>query len=344
VIELPVKSSTEWVKINAGQSGFYRVHYSPELSKRLANALKSNLLTSVDRLGLVNDVFALAFSGTVPLSEALDLASRYEEETDPGVWGILIDNLSKVSKLYKSEVPQLNKYILQLFSKIATSIGWDPKEGESDLWKQTRSRVLSILGDHGDMEIHSEAKKRMASFENDQTSVSLELIPVVFKFWLKTGGSEAGKRIVEIYEKFSVSTSVSPEWVVKSLACIGFSSEIHDVLKYILESDKVRGQDFMYPLGSCCSTAEGRDITWKFIQAHWEKVNQKVSASLLSHTITAVTGFYTPEKLKEVEEFFATRTTSEIERTVKNITESIKTNVSTYTLQKENVVAYFSGK
>jgi aminopeptidase 2 len=44
--------STEWVKFNAGQSGFYRVQYSPALSERVAASVKSGSLSASDRLGL----------------------------------------------------------------------------------------------------------------------------------------------------------------------------------------------------------------------------------------------------------------------------------------------------
>lgn len=49
---------------------------------------------------------------------------------------------------------------MKLYNKIG-SLGWDPKEGESDLNKLLRSRVLATLGGHGDSAIVEEAKKRL---------------------------------------------------------------------------------------------------------------------------------------------------------------------------------------
>lgn len=72
-----------------------------------------------------------------------------------------------------------------------------------------------------------------------------------------------------------------------------------------------------------------------------EQTNKKVSASLLNHVITICTGFHSTEKLKEVEEFFASRTTKEMERTVKNRLEAIKTNINTLDKQTDSTVAYF---
>lgn len=103
--------STEWVKFNAGQSGFYRVQYSSALSERVAASIKSGSLPASDRLGLgtrlcqslltssVEDAFALALSGATSLVQALSLAASYVDETDFVVWTTLSDNLGTVGDL-----------------------------------------------------------------------------------------------------------------------------------------------------------------------------------------------------------------------------------------------------
>jgi hypothetical protein len=40
-----------WIKLNVGQSSFYRVQYESELFSRLIAAIASGLLDSVDRFG-----------------------------------------------------------------------------------------------------------------------------------------------------------------------------------------------------------------------------------------------------------------------------------------------------
>jgi len=215
------------------------------------------------------------------------------------------------------------------------------KKDEDDLWKQTRPRILDMLGEHGEQSIILESNKRMEDYEKDK-SLSLDLATIVFKYWLQSHENKeaASKRMIEIYEKATASTESSPELTYKALICVGYSSNTDSTLNYILESDIVRPQDFLYPLGSVCSTLAGRELSWKFIQTNWEKVTKKVSTNLLISVINQTTNFHTIEKLKEVEEFFSTRTTKEIERAVKNRLESIRTNIITVDLQKENTIQY----
>ena len=51
----PKPVGCDWVKINPGQTGVYRVRYSPELLAKLAPAVKD--LSASDRIGLVDDAF-----------------------------------------------------------------------------------------------------------------------------------------------------------------------------------------------------------------------------------------------------------------------------------------------
>jgi len=44
-----------WVKINPKLTGFYRVHYCEQLINRLFENLESSNLTSIDRMGMLDD-------------------------------------------------------------------------------------------------------------------------------------------------------------------------------------------------------------------------------------------------------------------------------------------------
>ena len=55
--------SEGWVKVNSGQTGFYRVNYSPEDWSRLQGAVEALELPAIDRLGLQNDAYAMVRAG-----------------------------------------------------------------------------------------------------------------------------------------------------------------------------------------------------------------------------------------------------------------------------------------
>ncbi len=71
------------VKVNDGQTGFYRVAYADAAQRAALGLLvRGRHLAPIDRWGLQNDLFAMVRAGREPLSVFLNFLSWYEHETD----------------------------------------------------------------------------------------------------------------------------------------------------------------------------------------------------------------------------------------------------------------------
>ena len=66
------------VVANAGGNGFYRVRYAPDLLEALLKRL--DMLAPIERFNLVNDAWAMAVAGLMPLTAYLDLTARFRDE------------------------------------------------------------------------------------------------------------------------------------------------------------------------------------------------------------------------------------------------------------------------
>src|SRR5439155_477175 len=73
------------VVANAGGHGFYRVCYAPDLLDALLQRL--GRLAPIERFNLVNDAWALAVAGLMPLTAYLDLTARFREDRGAGARG-----------------------------------------------------------------------------------------------------------------------------------------------------------------------------------------------------------------------------------------------------------------
>lgn len=60
--------ATDWIKLNPGSFGFYRVHYSSEMLQMLKPAISDCTLPPIDRLTLLDDLFALVCTFLYPVS------------------------------------------------------------------------------------------------------------------------------------------------------------------------------------------------------------------------------------------------------------------------------------
>jgi len=333
-LTIPDYDGNSWIKFNAAQSGFFRVKYSSQLSNKLGEAIDSLSISSGDRLGLINDSFALAKAGMLPLTEVFSLIQHFENETDFNVWSDLSTNIGDILYLFSEEqcYQHLKSFILHLYSKISR-LGWDTKPGEKDLDIMLRSVVISMLGSNGKVDIIAEAKNRFARFLEDNSSLSLDLAGVVFKLVIRNGGEQEYNQILNIFE-----TTQIPDLKIKALSCLCSSKDpelINRALNYGM-SGSVRTQDIIYVFNATSSTPIGRDITWNFVRENWDNIRNVLSGSLLARVITyTATKFSTEERATEIEDFFKSRTVPGIERTIQQALESIRTNASFLTRERE---------
>ena len=60
---------TDWIKLNPGGFGFYRVHYSSDMLQMLQPSISDCSLPPIDRLGLLDDLFALVSNFFLALTQ-----------------------------------------------------------------------------------------------------------------------------------------------------------------------------------------------------------------------------------------------------------------------------------
>ena len=89
--EVTLPGVPDWVVVNAGGHGFYRVGYAPPLLERLTADLEG--LAPIERFGLVSDAFALTQAGDLDAPAFLELTARFRDETDRNVWAVVVGSL-----------------------------------------------------------------------------------------------------------------------------------------------------------------------------------------------------------------------------------------------------------
>ena len=131
VVEAPQVSlklaGSGWTKVNAGQTGFYRVNYTADQWDALTEAVRAQQLPAVDRLGLQSDCWALVRGGYLPATQFLKLADAYVGETDATVWGDLASCLASLENMILAEpfLGKLDAYGQRLFTPILEKVGWE---------------------------------------------------------------------------------------------------------------------------------------------------------------------------------------------------------------------------
>lgn len=89
----------DWIKVNPGTIGFYRTQYTGDMLEKFIPAIKDKTLPPLDRLGLLDDLFAMVQAGHTGTVEVLKLLTAFEDEKDYTVWSSISNVLSKLGLL-----------------------------------------------------------------------------------------------------------------------------------------------------------------------------------------------------------------------------------------------------
>jgi puromycin-sensitive aminopeptidase len=294
----------EWVVVNAGGHGFYRVQYAPPLLKKMAGALKK--LAPIERFNLVSDCFALAQAGAMPAPDYLDLTARFGEETDRNVWTALIGSWGYVNRaIPDAQRPDLEALVRHRVAAPVERLGWEPQPGEDELERQLRGDLLRTLGTLGnDPEAQERARSLYARYREDESAVDPDVLPALIAIVAAAGGESEYEEFTQRFK--SARTPQEEQRYLYALA--GFRQP--DLIRRTLEkttSGEVRSQDAPFLMRALLVSVHSRALAWDYLKASWETMARQYPGSAYRRMYEGVTALVSPEWERDVREFFTTR-------------------------------------
>jgi puromycin-sensitive aminopeptidase len=333
----------DWVKLNAGTVGVYRVMYSSEMLDALIPAVRDLSLPPKDRLGLQSDLFALSRAGLASAVDVLKVAQAFENEKDFTVWSNLSSNISSLNTLLQNTDcrPALKKFIRKLFSKIAASVGWDAKPGEDSLVPMLREVVLARMGCSGDEGCIAEANRRFQAHCNHTAKLPADLRTAVYSIVLHNGGEPTLDAIFKLYDEADMQEEKVR--ISRSMGSVQDPALIKRVLDFSM-SEKVRSQDTVFVIAGVTGSVHGKQLAWQFFIDNFETLNNRYEGGfLLSRLVQSISGhFVTEEKALEVETFFKEHPVPAAERTVQQGIENIRLNAKWLKRELDHVTSFLN--
>ena len=322
--------SGSWLKINANQTGFYRVRYgSEDLRANLVAALQENTISSVtDRLGIQNDAIALSRAGITPTIEALELMNAYKNETDYNVWADLSSNLNSVVSMlrkFESTSSLVDAFGQQLYQQIANNIGWDIRDSDDALTGQLRSLVLKNLGSYGDKNTINIAQEKFQQYLKDPSTLTADLRSTVYVIVLKQGNIEDYESVLSVMR--GTDFQEEKERCMRTLGCTSNPDLLKRTLEFAL-STEVRPQDAVSVISTVARNPKGSILAWEFVKENWTKLHDMYKGGFLLNSLisSVVSQFICLDKIKEVSSFFEEKSFSC--RSLHQAIETVHTNVA----------------
>ncbi len=337
--DVELSFAADWVVVNAGGSGFYRVQYSPALLAALTHR-GPNALTSLERYGLVDDAFASVLAGAVTAAEFLNFARSFADEPDVSVWQRLVQALGALDRLLDDDVrPRFQATVRGLVAPALQRLGWEPRDDESDRVRELRASLLEALGTLGDDETaQARARAIHDAYVTDPHAVDANLAAAAVTVLATTGGPDE-------YELFlgRHKSATTPQEELRYLYALGrFPDEelMARTLEFAL--NEVRTQNAPYLLRQAMVNRERGPQAWEFVRRHWDALMERLPDNSIVRMVEGVKVLMKPEVANDVFAFFAEHEVPQGAQSLAQHLERLRVNVALRDRESERFAAALS--
>ena len=297
----------DWVKLNAGQSGYYRVFYEdPADWERLGAAAAAKQLPARDRFGLVTDLDAFVRAGMVGIDRYLDFVDRFvRDEDDFLVLVAVATALSRYDDLFggsdgtSTVASRVREVGLAVLSPHAKELLVDPYPGQAYEAALLRDAALGALAQFGDPAV-SEASVERARRIMRGERVHPDLFASTLGCALATDPSIASwaKERLE-------SPDVTETRTVQLLTALGSVRDeqtMRGLLDYLVKGVPYRNR--LHFLRTAYGTPGARPHLWPWFVENFDALS-KIHPYHLGATISTVVPYGGLGKEAEVSEFLS---------------------------------------
>ena len=299
----PLPAGFESVVVNEGGHGFYRVRYDGDLRMRLLGRLPR--LAAIERFNLVNDAWAVTAAGLMPVTDYLDLTTRFREERDKNVWSALLGSLAALNRLVRpADRPGLEALGRDRAAPTLATLGWTPRPGEDELTRQLRGDLVRALGTLGnDPEVQARAAELYAAHERG-AEVDPNVLPALIAV-VAHAGDEARYEI--FLQRFrTAATPQEEQRYLYALTAFRQPSLVEHTLARTINGE-IRTQDAPFVVRSMLLLVHSRGQAWEFVKKQWDTMDRLYPKHGLRRMAEGVIGLATPEWEADVHRFFQER-------------------------------------
>lgn len=324
-----ITPSAKWLKFNAGEVGFFRTDYPSQMLAALHQPIKRKQLPATDRLGIIRDSFALAESGDLPTTQALELLKAYENETDYTVWTEIAGGLANLNQLIFDQpyYPEFKKFAQSIYDKIVKRVGFTKSKNEPHTFGLLRSLALLQHGIFGGRATLTHFQTQFQNYRVSGKKPQADLRGVCYQLALSAGGKKDFDFLIGEHNKESFHEE--QDRIARALGAAQDKALLVRALNFSI-SRHVRPQDSPFLAVAVGRNPLGRELEWKFVQKNWPYLSKHYGRGghLLEWFVVPAGKFHDAEKAKEFEKFFKKHPTQSLTRTIQQIIESIYANAA----------------
>ncbi len=252
-------------KVNAGQTGFYRVAYrTPEDLAAIGQRVAGKDLSPEDRWGLQNDLFAQVQSNAASIDDYLAFLNNYLEEDAYLPLSSMADNLFRAYLVFDGPRQEaIGSFGRSMLEKTLSAIGYLPLPDETLTMSLLRDHILWYAVVYG--------SNPAVVFAADQFekllqggSIHPDILKSVLMAGALAGGTDTLKWLIRRFE--SCDSEHERLQILTALGCFRDVDLIHKALAYSLE--KVPGRNRFVTITAAAANPYATGFMWQWFVDH----------------------------------------------------------------------------
>ena len=287
---------------NAGQKGYYRVGYTPTQLMAITASIETGL-TVPERIGFIGDRWALTRAGQGSVGDYLDLVLVLKQDKNAEVLDAALSSLGQIRSRIADDDDRLklNLVIRKQFGPVYTALGADDEKATYDQ-QQIRTELFESLGEADDPKIEAHALQVTLDYFSHKKVTEPDIVDASVMLTAEHGDKDFYEDMLNVSEQ--VSDPGLQNETQELLTRFHDPKLVVRTLEYAT-SGAVRNQDSWILIALELNQRQSRDLTWTWIQEHWDKVQAQLTTASGGDLISATGSFCTVEKRNEVATFFS---------------------------------------
>jgi aminopeptidase N len=287
-------------KLNADQTGFYRVNYEKQMWEKLGEFIRNKTLNAVDRFGLIDDFSAMVKNGIFDLSDYLEFLEKYCD-VEEGYLAVdsICDFLYEMYLLNEKRRNQVKGVGQKIFSYALHTFGMEPQENDSVQIAELRNKLLWLAYQFELASVKEFGENKFRKYQ-DGTAIHPDILKAILAI-----GALSNLAIVDKYKQ-QVQDPQVPEHIKQSIlyAMGQFSDEtiIKDILKWNMEEVPKRNRLFI--LWKASRNLNTKEWFWDYYQKNFPIFVQEMPKLNVENSLVTIVPFVGFKKPDEVNRFF----------------------------------------
>jgi len=258
-------------KLNAGQTGFYRVLYRDEQNlERLGDLVKAKTLSPEDRWGLQNDIFAMVRSGDTAIGRYLSYLSFYGSEDAYLPLVGIFDNLLRAHLVVPDSMKEkIARTASAHIERVLSEIGHEPQNGEPHVTAGLRDLILGHGAFYG---VDSAVAFALGRFEALRKGDDIS--PDIMKSAMQTGALMGDESVFEwLDQRFRTTDSEHDRMnVLSAIGCFSDPDLIEKAKQYVL--DAVPDRNKYIPVLALAANPDASAGMWPWFVDNLDQIEQ----------------------------------------------------------------------